>query len=61
MAAMQNWPKTYYNSKMKSKIINVDDIVLLYDNQFQKFPSKFKLHWMGPYKVKIAHQNGSIK
>ena len=28
---------------------------------FFKNPSKFKLHWMEPYKVKIIHDNGSFK
>ena len=61
MAAIQKWRKTYYDSKMKSKTITADDRVLLYDSRFQKFPGKFKLHWMGPYKVKIAHDNGSFE
>jgi hypothetical protein len=61
MAAVQKWRKTYYDSKMKSKILTADDLVLLYDSRFQKFPGKFKLHWMGPYKVKIAHDNGSFE
>ena len=46
---------------MKPKILIADDLVLLYDSRFQKFPGKFKLHWIGPYKVKIAHDNGSLE
>ena len=45
---------------MKSKTLTADDLVLLYDSRFQKFPGKFKLHWMRPYQVKIAHDNGSF-
>ena len=60
MAAIQKWHKTYYDSKMKSKILTADDLVLLYDSRFQKFPGKFKLHWMGSYQGKIAHDNGSF-
>ena len=60
MATIQKWRKTYYDSKMKSKTLTVDDLVLLYNNRFQKFPGKFKLHWMGPYQVKIPHDNGSF-
>ena len=59
-AAIQKWRKTYYDSKMKPKRINANDLVLLYDSRFQKFPGKFRLHWLGPYKVKIAHENGSF-
>jgi hypothetical protein len=62
MAAVQKWRKTYYDSKMKSKILTTDDLVFFYDSRFQKFPSKFKLHWMGPYKVNmIAHDNDSFE
>ena len=46
---------------MKPKILTADNLVLLYDSRFQKFPGKFKLHWIGPYKVKIAHDNGSLE
>ena len=41
-------------------MLTFDDLVLLYDSRFQKFPDKFKLHWMGPYQVQIAHGNGSF-
>ena len=60
MTTIRKWRKTYYDSKMKSKTLTVDDLVLLYDSRFQKFLGKFKLHWMGPYQVKIPHDNGSF-
>ena len=50
----------YYNSKMKSKALAPNDLILFYDDHFEKFPRKSKLHWMGPYKVEIAHDNGSF-
>jgi hypothetical protein len=58
-AAIQKWRKTYYDSKMKNKIIVDNDLVLLYDSRFQKFPGKFKIRWQGPYKVVKAYENGS--
>ena len=61
MAAIQKWRKTYYDSKMKAKTITTNDLVLLYDSRFQKFLGKFKLHWMGPYEVKMDHDNGSFE
>lgn len=61
MTTIQKWRNTYCDNKMKSKIIITNDLVLLYDSHFQKFSSKFKLHWMGPYKVKIAYDNGSFE
>ena len=44
---------------MKNKIISDNDLVLLYDSRFQKFPGKFKIRWQGPYKVVKAYENGS--
>jgi hypothetical protein len=58
-AAIQKWRKTYYDSKLKNKIISENDLVLLYDSRFQKFPGKFKIRWQGPYKVVKAYDNGS--
>ena len=46
---------------MKSKTFIADDLILLYNSRFQKFPSKFKLHWIGSYKIKIAHDYGSFE
>ena len=59
-AAIQKWRKSYYDSKMTDKKITLSDLVLLYDNRFQKFPGKFRLHWLGPYKVRVIHANGSF-
>ena len=36
------------------------DLVLLYDNGFQKNSRKFRLHWIGPYKIRVIHANGSF-
>jgi transposase InsO family protein len=60
-AAIQKWRKSYYDSKMKEKKIGPTDLVLLYDSRFQKFPGKFRLHWLGPYKVRVIHANGSFE
>ena len=35
--------------------------MLLYDNKFAKFPGKFQMHWLGPYKVKHVTNDGSIQ
>lgn len=42
---------------MKSKTLTTDNLASLYDSRFEKFPSRFKLHWMGLYRIKIAHDN----
>ena len=60
MTTIQKWRKTYYDSKMKTKMITKDDLVLLYDSRFQKFPGKFKLHWMGPFRLKSHMTMGRL-
>jgi hypothetical protein len=61
MLAMQKQRKTYYDSKLEPKVLNPNDLVLLYDSRFQKFPSKFKMRWFGPYRVLKSYPNGSIE
>lgn len=58
-AGIQKWCKTYYDSKLKIKVIEDGDLVFLYDSQFQKFPGNLKIHWQWPYKVFKAYDNGS--
>jgi hypothetical protein len=61
MIAIQKQQKTYYDGKLESKTLNINDLVLLYDSQFQKFPGKFKMRWFGPYRVLKSYPNGSIE
>ena len=61
MLPMQKHQKTYYDSKLESKVLKPNDLVLLYDSRFQKFPGKFKMRWFGPYRVLKSYPNGSIE
>ena len=61
MIAIQKHRKTYYDSKLIPKNLNENDLVLLYDNRFQKFPGKFKMRWFGPYRVLKSYPNGSLE
>ena len=61
IVAIQKHCKTYYDSKLKPKIIKPNDLVLLYDSRFQKFPGKFKMRWFGPYRVLKTYPNGSFE
>jgi hypothetical protein len=61
LLAIQKQQKMYYDSKLESKIFNLNDLVLLYDSRFQKFPSKFKMKWLGPYRVLKSYSNGSVE
>ena len=34
--------------------------MLLYDNKFTEFPSKFCMHWLGLYQVKHVTNGGAV-
>lgn len=38
----------------------VNDLVLLYDSKFAKFPGKFQMHWLGPYVIQEITDQGAI-
>ena len=59
--AIQNQRKSFYDSKLSPKTLNPNDLVLLYDSRFQKFPGKFKMRWFGPYRVLRSYPNGSVE
>jgi len=40
--------KAQNDRHIKLCMFEVDDLVLLYDNKFTKFPGKFQMHWLGP-------------
>jgi hypothetical protein len=61
MLAIQKQRKMYYDSKLEPKILNPNDLILLYDSRFQKFPGKFKMRWFGPYRVLKSYPNGSVE
>jgi len=33
----------------------------MYDSKFDKFPEKFRMHWLGPYVVKEVTDGGSVQ
>jgi hypothetical protein len=35
--------------------------VLVYDNKFIKHPGKFKMHWLGPYKIIYVTEGGDAQ
>jgi len=39
----------------------VNDLVLLYDSKFDKFPGKFRMHWLGPYAIKEVTNGGAVQ
>jgi hypothetical protein len=61
MEAIQKRRKSYYDSKLKPKVFEVNDWVLLYDSRYMKFPGKFQFRWHGPFQVKEVFSNGSVQ
>ena len=51
--------KAWHDKHIKSKEIKVGDLVLLYNNKFAWFPSKFCMHWLGPYQVRQVTKGGA--
>ena len=41
--------------------IQIEKMVLLYDNHHDEFPGKLHTRWMGPYRVTQVFQNGSLQ
>jgi len=43
--------KSWHDQHIKLCTFEVNDLVLLYDRKFEKFPGNFQMHWLGPYVV----------
>ena len=61
IVAIQNRRKSFCDSKLSPKTLNPNDLVLLYDSQFQKFLGKFKMRWFGPYHILKTYENGLVE
>jgi hypothetical protein len=53
--------KSWHEKHIKNKIFKEGDLVLLYDSKFFQHPSKFRMHCLGPYEVKIVTDGGSLQ
>ena len=42
-------------------MFKMNDLVLIYDNKFDKFPRKFQMHWLGPYVIKEITDGGAVQ
>ena len=58
---IQNQRKTWHDKFIKQKKFNTQDWALLIDSRFKNFKEKLTTHWMGPYEVVTAFDNGSVK
>jgi hypothetical protein len=53
--------KSWHDRHIKRKSFKEGDLVLLYDSKFFQHPGKFRMHWLGPYEVKIVTDGGSVQ
>lgn len=58
--AQKEREKAWHNCHIKLHTFKVNDLVLLYDNNFTKFPGKFQMHWLRPFIIKEIIDGGAI-
>jgi len=58
---MQKQRKQWHDSNIKKKQFKEGDWALLFDSKFRDHKAKFTTHWMGPYQIIQAYDNGVVK
>jgi hypothetical protein len=59
---VQKEREKYWNDKhMNGKIFKEGDLVLMSDIKSFQHLGKLKMHWLGPYEVKIVTDGGDVK
>nr|GFA26903.1 reverse transcriptase domain-containing protein [Tanacetum cinerariifolium] len=53
--------KKLYDDKIKNRIFNVDDQVLLFNSRRKIFLGKLKSHWSGPFTISEIYPYGTAK
>nr|GEW44165.1 reverse transcriptase domain-containing protein [Tanacetum cinerariifolium] len=53
--------KKLHDSKIKNRIFNVGDQVLLFNSRLKIFSRKWKTHWSGPFTITCVFSYGTIK
>jgi hypothetical protein len=53
--------KSWHDRHIKRNNFKEGDLVLMYDSKFLHHPRKFRVHWLGPYKVKTITNGGDLK
>ncbi|GJW62479.1 reverse transcriptase domain-containing protein [Tanacetum coccineum] len=54
-------PKKLHDSKIKNRIFNVDDQVLLFNSRLKIFSGKLKTRWSGPFTITKVFSYGTIE
>lgn len=53
--------KSWHDRHIKQSAFKIDDLVLLYESKFTKFPGKFQMNWLGPYSLKEITDRGTFQ
>lgn len=53
--------KAWHDRHIKLHTFKLNNLVLLYDNNFDKFPRKFQTHWLEPYVIKEISNGGVVQ
>ena len=51
----------WHDRHIKVCTFKENDLVLLYDSKFEKFPSKLQMHWLGPYFIQEVTNGGTVQ
>jgi hypothetical protein len=58
---VQNQRSKWHDKFIKKKHFQLGDWALLFDSRFKIFKGKLTTHWLDPYEVDTAYDNGAIK
>nr|GEV24768.1 reverse transcriptase domain-containing protein [Tanacetum cinerariifolium] len=53
--------KKFHDSKIKNRIFNVDDRVLLFNSRLKIFSGKLKTRWSGPFTINKVFPYGTVE
>nr|GEY45440.1 reverse transcriptase domain-containing protein [Tanacetum cinerariifolium] len=53
--------KRLHDSKIKDRVFNIDDKVLLFNSRLKIFSSKLKSRWFGPFTISYVYPYGTVK
>nr|GFB60166.1 reverse transcriptase domain-containing protein [Tanacetum cinerariifolium] len=57
----KEWTKKLHDDKIKNRIFNVDDQVLLFNSRLKIFSGKLKSRWSGPFTISEIYPYGTAK
>ena len=53
--------KEWYDFHIKRKMFKEEDLVFFYDSKALQHPRKLRMHWLGPYEVKVVTDGGVVQ